>query len=247
MAEVKKIALCLALLGLLACKRENRFDCFKANGEETTLTRNLQRFDSIDVLDNIDVNLLTGSEYKVEIATGKNISANINTNVKNGLLTISNGNTCNFVRGYKQKIRVTVYAPRLQKVYHTGVGTVYIEEGFKQDTVRLRVGNTGDTHISGHFKTIYTSTHGGGDIYLKGSTDELLVYTNGTNYIRAQNLVIKRFCYVSSYTLGDVILNLEGVELEYLINDDGNILYTGNPKSIKQLNNTVTKGKLIKG
>lgn len=236
----------LLVLVMLACKPENRLDCFKGTGADVLETRYPGPFDSLDVIDHFDVELSTGTEYKVEVKAGKNIIGNIKTSVKNGELILENLNKCNFVRGYKRKVHIQVTVPKLKKVYHTGVGPLTIRN-FYQDTLNVRSGNSGDMYIYGNFMVINASTHGNGDIYYNGTARELLVYTNGINFVRAENMQVSDHIYISTYSLGDAHFNFSGLKLfDYYIWGTGNIYYTGTPASIVNLGETSTKGKLIK-
>lgn len=193
----------------------------------------LSPFDSLEVQDKIEVTITKGNSYKAEIIAGKNIVKNINCKVVKGQLVITNNNTCNFVRGYKHSIKVHVVTPYLKKCFHNGVGPVNFDANFSQDVITLRIENSGDVHLNGTFSKIYSSSHGNGDLYLKGKTSQLHLYTNGTNYIWGNDLEVSDYVYVENLSLGDVTLNLNGVEVfDYQIWDDGNVNYKGNPAII---------------
>ena len=234
------------LFTLFSCKRENMGDCFKGNGIDVTETRFLGRFDSIDVKNNFDVSIESGNEYSVQVTAGKHVIKNISTVIKNGQLTLQNKNTCNFVRGYKRKFRIKITTPRIKKINNDGVGPVTFNNTFKQDTVWLKVENSGDIIVNGDFKVIYSSSHGNGNVQLSGSAKQLLIYTNGTNFIYAENIKVSEQIYISTQSIGDAHFNLDGVnQFEYFIYSDGNIYYTGVPKNMKRLGGGGT-GKLIK-
>ena len=105
-----------------------------------------------------------------------------------------------------------------------------------------------DVHISGTYTTVLTSAHGNGDIYLNGTAHELQVYTYGTNFLFAEDLDIDGYMFVSTISLGDVIINATKLgQLEYLIYSSGNIRYKGNPGLIRNLGGDEdATGKLIR-
>jgi hypothetical protein len=237
----------LLMVVFVSCKKENRADCFKSNGADVTETRYVSDFDSIEVFDKFDVTISKGSEHKVEVTAGKHILGNIKCSVKNRNLRIENNNKCNFVRGYKRKIKVHITTPDLKKLFNDGVGPVTFDEDFEQDTLFIRAENSGDTYVSGTFSVLNTSSHGNGDLYLNGSSSILNMYTKGTNYIRAQNFKARDYLFISTYSIGDVELNLEGLnQLDYYIWDDGNIYYKGAAKVVHNLSDGNAKGKAIK-
>jgi hypothetical protein len=236
----------LLVLLLFSCRKENAFDCFKPNGAEVSEIRFPGEFTSVEVYDKINLVIYQGPEMKVEVIAGKNILKNISTNVSSGVLRVENLNTCNFVRGYKKVVKINITLPYLSKITNYGVGPVTIEN-FKQDTLRVRNENSGDTYINGTYTEVWTSSHGNGDVYLSGSAKSLQIYSNGTNYTRAENFSVSDYLYISTYSIGDAYLNLEGVgKFDYYIWRDGNIYYTGTPKSIYNLGSDSAAGKVIK-
>lgn len=230
-----------------SCKKENAFDCFKSNGSEITETRDLGSFTIIKLHDNIDLNIIKGLEYKVDVVAGKHIIKNITTTVSEGILNIDNNNKCNFVRGYKRKVTVNITLPYIFRVESRGVGTIRFPDVFLQDTIQLMAENSGDIYLNGVFNQIKTSSHGNGDIYLSGTCDRLYGYTYGTNILKAEELTIKSFVFVENISIGDCFINapLNG-PLEYNIWRSGNIYYKGNPTQISSYSNNQGKGRLIK-
>ena len=235
------------ILVLFSCGKENRFDCFKSNGPVISSERDLGAFKHIMVYDKIDLNLIQGNEYKVEIMAGKKIMSNISTSNTNGTLVIENNNKCNFVRGYDKKITVNITVPKIDRIESHGVGAIRFNENFVQDSIFLLAENSGDIYVNGNFKRITTGSHGNGDIYADGICDTLTVYTFGTNSFKGENLTIKTYVFIENISIGDVRINapLNG-KLECNIWRNGNIYYRGNPTSINDLSDGTAKGKLIK-
>lgn len=209
--------------------------------------RNVGAFEIVKVYDKIDLNIVQGAEYKVEVNAGGNLLTNIQTTVKDGILTIKNNNRCNFVRGYKKRITVNLTLPKIKKVDNEGVGTLRILDNFTQDTILVRAENSGDIHVNGTFKLLQTSSHGNGDIYLTGQCDRLFVYMFGTNFLNAQELLINNFIFIETISIGDARIKapLNGI-LECNIWRSGNIYYTGNPASVINYSDGSGKGRLIK-
>lgn len=219
-------------------------DCFKSTGKQITETRFPGEFKEIQVNDKMEVLVQYGAEYQVAVNAGENIIGNVKTWVENGTLKIDNKNTCNFVRGYKRKITVTVSLPYLRKLEHLGVGPVTIN--LSQDSLFVRAENSGEIYINGNFDQVRTSSHGNGDVYLSGNSNSLMAYCFGTNYLKAKKMLVKNYVYISTYSVGDAELNLsDQAGLDYLIWKDGNIYYSGNPQAIRNLSEKQAKGRLI--
>ncbi len=235
------------LLTLASCKKENAFDCFKSNGKDVSEFRKTESFSTVKINNKIDVTIFNGPDYKVEVVAGAHVIKNISTRVTGGELNLENNNTCNFVRGYKKTVQVNITAPYVKLVFNDGVGTVRFSDDFVQDTLLVKAGNSGDIHINGHFNEIRTSSHGNGDIYIKGATNTLFVYTKGTNFLNAQNLSVYDYAFIETLSIGDCYLNAENLQkFEYNIWKSGNIYYTGNPAEIKDFSDHKGKGQAIK-
>lgn len=234
------------VLFFVSCKRENALDCFKSNGVEVTETRDIGTFSIIVLHDKIDLNVIKGSEYKVDVVAGEHIIKNIKTTIKDGVLRLDNNNKCNFVRGYKRNVTVNVTVPSIVRVESRGVGTIKFSENFTQDTIQLLAENSGDIYLNGTFNQIKTSSHGNGDIYLSGACDRLYVYMFGTNILKAEGLTINTFVFVENISIGDCFINapVAGI-LEYNIWRSGNIYYRGNLIAISNPKGD-GKGQLVK-
>lgn len=229
-----------------ACKKDNALDCFKRNGPQTTELRYPGEFSAVHVADKMEVIITQGSDYKVEVEAGKNLLRHITTSVSDGTLSIVNNNTCNFVRGYKRSITIKVTLPKLSFAKNEGVGPMYIND-FQEDTLLVRAESSGDIHVSGTFNQLRTSSHGNGDTYLLGKANSLLIFTNGTNYVRAEDFIVSDYLFVHTFTLGDCFVNASQVdEFAFNIAGNGNIYYSGNPSVINDVSEKKTKGRIVR-
>jgi hypothetical protein len=204
-------------------------------------------FTRIETFDKIEIHLYQGNECKIEVNAGKNLIKSIETSVANGVLTISNNNRCNFMRGYKRTVRVNITLPYLKKINNAGVAGVWFEDEFVQDTLRVWIENSGDTHVKGHFNYLQTSSNGNGDMYLSGSCDSLYIFTMGSNFVRAEELIVSSYALVHTFTLGDCFINAEKLKrFDYYIEGVGNIFYKGLPYTIYSLGDGSAKGRAIR-
>jgi hypothetical protein len=232
---------------LTSCQKGKSFDCFKSNGKLVTETRHTEAFDEININDVIEVTIHSGPEYVVEVSAGEHIVKKITSQISNRVLDLENIATCNFVRGYKKTIKVSITTPRLVKISNHSVGKVVFASDFHQDSLFVRAENSGDIYINGDFKLLRTSSHGNGDVYLSGSAQDLLIYTYGTNFIQAENFRVRGYLFIATKTIGDVHFNLDGLGIfQYTILDAGNIYYKGNPAIIENVGDRDSKGQLIK-
>ena len=228
-----------------SCKKENLGDCFKGTGTIETRIREVSDFKNVIVKDKIDLYVTQGPNYEVKIEAGKNLHMNIRTTVNNGTLTIENVNKCNFVRSPKKKIIAYVTLPYLRMVRNAGTGTLYFSNQFIQDSLDIRIANSGDVHASVNVQYFQTSTHGNGDLFVDGKANYSSHYTNGTNYVWMQDLIIQNQIDFNTTTVGECYINapLSG-PMNVGIFEKGNVHYKGNPTAINLT--LMSKGVLIK-
>lgn len=237
------------LLGLIcmACNKSSAPDCFKRNGSETSEIRQLGNFSEIVFNDNMDLTLGYGQECKIEITCGENLFSKIGTELSGQTLTIENKNRCNFVRGYKKRIGIRITLPYLKFVEHNGVGTITILTGFVQDSLWVKTESSGDIYVNGNYTALTFNTNGNGDIYVNGSCANLYAYMNGVNYVKAQGLTVTDYALVQTNSLGDGYFAFYGTkQVDYILQNSGNIYYSGNPQSISDKGDGKASGKVIK-
>jgi hypothetical protein len=232
---------------VISCKKENAGDCFKSNGSEITITRDVGSFQKIKLFDKVFLNIKQGPEYKLEITAGKHLMSNISTDIVNNVLIIGNHNKCNFVRGYKNKITVNLTVPKIDSVDNRGVGDIVFDSDFVQGTIFIHAENVGDTYLNGTFHSVTSASHGAGDMYVSGTSDSLFVFSFGTNFFYGQGLTVKAFAFLENISIGDCYVNApdNGV-LGCNIHSNGNVYYYGNPAVINNYSSENVKGKLIK-
>ena len=217
-----------------SCKKENAGDCFKTSKHVTTETRNISGFKKIRIDDKFDVFVKQGQGYEVKVEAGKDLLSNIKTEVTDSILYLKNINKCNFMRNPKNpSLKIYITLPYLRYIRNGSTGKLKFENCFIQDSMEVRIGNSGDVYIDVNLKYLTTSTHGNGDLYVTGKADYSTHYTNGTNYLHFENLVIKNQLVLSSYTIGDCYVNApENGYASFEIWEAGNVYYTGNPANL---------------
>ncbi len=236
MKFVIKIICLIGFLVLVSCNKPGAPDCFKTTGKQTSKTISVTPFYAVDLETNLELTLKKGNEFLVEISGGENMVDKITASVTSGTLIIDNKNKCNFVRGYKKKISVTVTCPDYKYIVTNTIGNVFIGNDFVEDTLVLR-SEAGDFFVGGTFNQLRTSSHGSGNMHLKCTTNDLQCYMNGTNYVYAYDANILGYIFIETYSLGNAYVTIpSGGLLEYNIQKSGNIYYKGNPAEIKGTN-----------
>lgn len=226
-----KIVLVLFVLLAVACNKPSAPDCFKTTGKQTSITRTLTPFYAVDLEANLEMTLVNGPEYKVEIFGGANMLDKVTTSVSDGTLTIDNKNACNFVRGYKHHLKLTVTAPNFKFAVTNSIGNIIVND-LIQDTLFV-YSEGGDITIDGAYNVVRTSSHGNGNVYFKGTTNKMYVYMNGTNFLYADECVVTNYVFIESISLANAYIKApDAGTFEYHLWKTGNIYYKGNPSVV---------------
>lgn len=231
------------LLPLLSCDKTD-FDCIKKAGSTTTITLPLPPFHSININDGINVIIKEGDMQEVKLTAGKNLMSAIKVAVdSSGFVNISNENTCNWMRSYKD-INLHITLDTLARIYHYGYGDL-TSEGilhFSDFSVNVKDGS-GDVHLNIDNKKLHIVSNTIANFHLSGKTDSFIAgfyYNDGM--CKAKDLQAKK---VSIIHLG--INTIEVTALESLtgsIQSTGDIVYHGNPEEVAV--SIAGDGKLIK-
>jgi hypothetical protein len=240
----KNIFLLLIASLLVTCKKENLCDCFKGTGKQTSEERSLAAFNQVYVQDEIDVHLTEGSEYKIKVEAGKQVIKLVKTIVKDGVLTISDDNKCDFTRSYKRKVIVYLTLPKLRKIENNGLGDVYMDSQFTCDTLNYYMSNSGNLHLNLNADIVYGGMHGNGDVYMKGLVNESSVFAGGQGYFYGFDAVAQKMILTLN-TSGRMEVNVNSfMKIDMFERSTGDIYYKGYPSSIWKAT-FAGKGKLI--
>lgn len=235
----------LGLLVLVSCKKENMCDCVKSNGKDNVIYHDVKNFTCIEAKDKIDIFLTQGPEFEVKVEAGSNLQKLIRAEVEGETLKVHNDNRCNWVRGYKRKIKMYITAPYFKHIKNAGLGTIKSIGTIAQDEISIRIENSGDVNLNVNMQNVHGSVHGNGDMYLAGTTKSFLWNYNGTNYLYASGLDVKDYLYLHSLSIGHAYVEAPNNGLmDVEIDRTGNVYYQGSPSQINLRKNN--KGDLIK-
>lgn len=228
----------------LSCNKESAPDCFQTAGEYTTVARSLDEFSSIELNDYLQIELYDTTSFFVEITAPKNLIPDIETSVNNGKLKIDNKNTCNFVRSFKKKITVRIYAPEFSDIQNKGTGNITGLNTIQCSYFKLENRHAaGVIKVSLHVDSTLIATHTGvSDCYLTGISTRTSLFNQGLGVVDARNL-ISDYTFVNNSNINDIYVNCNAY-LYAALYFSGNIYYTGNPNDIDK--EIVGSGELIK-
>ena len=225
----------MVLVASTSCNREDAPDCFQRAGEAKTVQRDLDEFYSIELNDYIQYELLDTSYFGVIISAPGNLISDIETQVSDGRLTISNTNRCNFVRSFKNRITVRICAPDFFDIQNYATGDISSVNELTGNRFSLENrGAAGVQRISLRTDTVNIATHTGvSDAVLDGACDVVYLFNQGLGKLDARDLQ-SNYAFVNNSSLNDVYVYSQDY-LYGFIQFSGNIYYVGNPEGIDSL------------
>lgn len=233
------------ILVFFSCKKSEDRACWKFMGDEITLTKAVNSFDSLFAYKNIVFELYEATENKLEITGGENVVNFIEVLEENGKVSIRNKNKCLFLRNYKKKITVKVYASDLKYIYSESSESFTAGNtlNFPSLVVLIRDG-AGKMKLNVNNQNLQVDvTHGWGDFELEGNTVNLGIFCRTNSFCDTRKLSVSNKCFVFNRSVGDMYVNTEGCFLETVIENSGNVYYNGTPTAI--LTTITGEGQLI--
>lgn len=213
------------------CDSENAFDCFKSAGDNGEISYLTDAFDFIEVNDGLNVTLVQGPEHSVKVSGGENLLSKVRVDVSNGLLILSDDNTCNWVRNYRE-MEVEVTSPDLTQVKQFGYGRIATQGVWVLDEFKAEAKNgTGDFSLEVDCNRLIIVSNTISNFKVKGSTDLLTVgffFNDGKFLGRELNTPNAQIEHLGS----NVIEVSPSVELSGRIRRSGDVVYYGSPDII---------------
>ncbi|MEI7725747.1 MAG: head GIN domain-containing protein [Bacteroidota bacterium] len=223
----------IIMAGLLyGCAKDGGV-CVSNSGPITQQTRNIQDFRQIELLDNVSLILTSDTTNQLVVEAGKNIIGGIKTTAENGVLTIGNSNTCNWLRDYKKPINVYISARKIWRIMYNGSGDISTTDSLKLDSLTVEVwGGCGTIDLTLNiWKGNFSLNMGTVDFRLRGISAITAVYAGDYGLYDARDLKTG-YTYITSKGSNDCYVMAIN-SLDATIGSIGNIYYKGNPAAFK--------------
>jgi hypothetical protein len=222
------------------CDSENALDCIKITGEIIQQQVQLDYFNAIEALDEIDVYLINSLEQKVVIKTGKNLAPKINLEVKNQLLTITNDNKCNWTRS-PQNPGVYIYSNEIISIAIFDYVNIYAEDTLAQRNLSIYSDGTGNFDMKVDLDSLLIESIYISNFHFSGESDYLYL-----NFINDSQFYGKNLKSVHCNVLHNGSNRIETFPIQSLegqVQSTGSLYYFNDPE---YLNVAVTgSGKLV--
>jgi len=238
------LALTFFLLLIISGCGKTGIDCMTNTGEIIQEKRSVDEFDSIVLINNVNLFISKDSISKVVVEAGKNLLPNIITKVENKQLTVGNENKCNWIRSYNKPINVYISTPYLYKIFYNSSGNITSLNTLEFDSLKLEaLGGCGTIELDIDIFQGYFYLHmGTSDIHLKGSCGIASIYSGDFGLLDARELR-SGFVFIASRSSNDCYVYVNQ-GLNATIESIGNIYYYGSPKEITTIINGA--GSVIK-
>lgn len=237
----------LAFMATASCEKRQMDDCITSLGPERTITREVPSFHQIKLTDKFDVVLVQDDSLpeSVTLTGGMNLFDGIDTKVKDGVLVIEDKNTCNFVRSFKERVKVVIRLRKIDRIeihsvvkittrgalklnnldiFHMGLEDVALHLDVS-DEVYIQSINSGALNLTGNSKI------------LKGSIEEISILD--ARFLACEQVLIDNHSRLDCYVNATRVLYVK-------IYNDGNIWYVQEPSELKEVNVRKGNGDLLK-
>jgi hypothetical protein len=248
MIKRKLFVLCFVLQGVALFTSCEKIQ-LHGTGEKTTISKQLEFFHTIEMKDDIDVELffMHNKPAYVEIEAGENLLQRVHTQVIDSVLYISNHNRMNWIRNYeKSAINIKVYAPPLRQIIYKGVSDLVFRDTLITDKFSFDcLSGMGSASLllrnDSVSVLVHTAHAGAPDIVLSGRANYAHLYSNGHGVMNGLDFEVGN-ASVHSMGTSRIFVNASqtlGVTIDYI----GDVFYANNPSLLWVVENH--RGRLI--
>lgn len=224
----------------LACDSENGSDCFKKEGAIVQRVLELAPFTEIVVFENVQLFIEEGPEQKVTLESGENLINDVEIKVEGALLSITDNNSCNFIRDY-DITKVYLIAPNINKIRNSSslevasIGvlnypelTLYSENHDNDDVYH----NTGDFTLNLNVQEVNVISNGFSTFRLNGNADKAFFgLFAGNTRVLAENLIVKELSLFHRSSNHMLVNPTESIKGEIL--NVGNVIAKNRPPVVE--------------
>jgi hypothetical protein len=236
----------IAFIGaLFSCKKAEDRTCLKGAGEESVKEVIVPSFDRLDLGPHLKYVLVQDTVEKLVLRGGFNLLNHVETSVSEGLLTISNGNKCNFLRNYKKEIEVEIHFQDIKNVHFEGTKELKCSNTLILNDLSFTIRDgAGRVNLDVNANSLQMLvTHGWGNFDINGNVNFMKLEVRSNGFGNTEGMTVVDSIYVLQSSAENVSINSNNTLLRAEIGGSGDVLYKGTPTQI-DLNNYGT-GELV--
>lgn len=229
---MKKIILITALLCVSISSAQNwGNNKIKGNKKEVTVTRTTEDYDEISTGGSFSIELVSGKEGTITITGDENLLDLIITKVENKRLKIYiERGTWFDIRG--ERIKITVPFEKISKIDFGGSGKITTKNPINSDSLEINASGSGESKIDANTKSLVAVLSGSGNLDVSGSTTDITIKLSGSGEIDSSAIKSENASALLSGS-GNIEINCTN-DLVAKISGSGNIIYSGNPKTVEK-------------
>lgn len=248
-ANMLLLWICIALVALSGCRKDQFNDCFQSTGDDITEVREVGSFSKIVIGEKFDLILTQDSTQaeQVKITCGSKIIGQIVAKVKNNTLTIENKNTCNFVRSYDRKISIEIRVRFLEHIELFSASNLSCPDTLHFEKIRyLKLNSFGLGDIDLKLKTGWLDVRSvnSGNIKVQGFSNILTCSIEEVTQFDARDLLCDDI-YFDCHSPLDCFVNPK-LKLFVKIFNSGNVFYKTTPSNKLELVEQKGSGQMLK-
>lgn len=246
---MKKLFYILIFGLVIGCDSEDTGDCFQKAGNIIQEEITVSNFDKILVNRDIELIIKEGVTQSVIIETGENLLNDVTVGVVDGRLTLTDNNTCNYVRDYGIT-KVFITSPNITEIRSStqydissdGVLSYPSLNVLSEDFGEPGSFNVGDFRLqidNDNFRVVFNNLS---VCYVSGQTDNLNVtFAAGSSRFEGRDLIAQKVT-VSNRGSNDMIVNPQQ-EIKGKISGIGDVIAVNIPPIIDV--EEVYRGRLV--
>lgn len=218
--------------------------CIGNAGPIISQERPLMAFTRLTLEDNINYELVQNDTEKIKIDGPQNIIPNIQTEISEQTLIISNKTDCRWLRDASEKITVRVFFKNLTQINYEGSGDVTNLDTLKLNSLEISsekgAGNVNLTLKTENLNVSNLKENAG--FILRGLAKYCGIYSNARGQLSINDLSINNLTLIYS-GLSDIYIQVTDA-LDATIRYKGNVYFKGNPAITRS--DYFSSGRLIK-
>lgn len=223
----------ISLMLLAGCKKPADRRCLKGTGELTSVEIELDSVNSFELYKNMNFVFYQDSFRKIVVKGGENMVNHIEIIQDNGIVSIQNRSTCNFLRNQSSDVTIEIHYPYFKNIYAEVTDSLRFADQIVSDSLFIMLRNGGGysyLNLSTDFLRVNNS-YGTGNYVLVGNANRAEVKVQNNGYADATGFIAPSM-FVYSNSTADLKVNLEGCSALVKVEGTGNIRYLGAPFSV---------------
>lgn len=203
--------------------------CLQNAGDEVKIERQLSEFNKIEIESHPIIHFIQDSVHFVEVESRSNLIEQIETKVENGVLKISDKNTCNLLKGYHDT-HLYIHFKELERITSDNSPELLSEDTLFLDKLVIDIkGDLVKWDLKVRAENLYITLHSViGEMKIAGFCNRIYLYTSGRNHCFFKDLECN-FVRVNHTSVGDYYMTAKK-SLSIDINNYGNFYCYGNPE-----------------